>query len=466
MPDAPQVHPQGAPSQILHVYWLFVDRENPEPESTLTTTTVTIVTVNYAPEETGIAVYTTSLAEGLAEMGVRVNVITAAPHYPAWRVAPIGTWAAHEIRNGVAVQRLRSYVPEKPGKVKRLLFEVLHGLRFATSPHAQRMLRESNLVILASPALMTSALVRWAMPRRRSRTHTAMWVQDRYGAGIREIHGGNDSLPNRFIEGVERWLAQSCDSVIVIHDRWADDCLRDWDLSPGRVQVIRNWSNLPEATEVDAASTRHYLGWGRQGEEIVVLHAGNMGAKQDLGNVISAAKLAEHEGLPVRFVLLGDGNQREALQADAGACSHVQFLQHLPGDLFGEALASADILLVNEVAGMRSTAVPSKLTSYFTAGRPVLAATDAGSVTAEEVRSSGVGVVIPPSDPAELLRACLRIPEGPLAFPGSQGTRYVEERLSRASAIARFVTLQQSLASNTGDPSDVQSADEVKKDPA
>ncbi|MBD0321819.1 MAG: glycosyltransferase WbuB, partial [Aldersonia sp.] len=46
---------------------------------------VKIVGINYAPETTGIAPYTSGLADGLAARGHRVEVLTGQPHYPQWR---------------------------------------------------------------------------------------------------------------------------------------------------------------------------------------------------------------------------------------------------------------------------------------------------------------------------------------------------------------------------------------------
>ena len=52
-------------------------------------TRVLVVGVNYAPEHSGNAPYTTGLAEHLAARGHDVTVLTAMPHCPAWRVADI-----------------------------------------------------------------------------------------------------------------------------------------------------------------------------------------------------------------------------------------------------------------------------------------------------------------------------------------------------------------------------------------
>ena len=48
---------------------------------------ILVAGINYAPEVTGIAPYTTGLAEGLAQRGHTVDVWTGLPHYPQWQIA-------------------------------------------------------------------------------------------------------------------------------------------------------------------------------------------------------------------------------------------------------------------------------------------------------------------------------------------------------------------------------------------
>jgi colanic acid biosynthesis glycosyl transferase WcaI len=72
---------------------------------------------------------------------------------------------------------------------------------------------------------------------------------------------------------------------------------------------------------------------------------------------------------------------------------------------FTDVLAAADVLLLHERAGVVEMCVPSKLTSYFAAGRPVLAATSPRSAAAHEISASGAGTVVDPGDPSVLLEA-------------------------------------------------------------
>ena len=45
---------------------------------------ILIIGVNYAPETSGIAPYTSAMAEGLQAAGHEVSIITGIPHYPQW----------------------------------------------------------------------------------------------------------------------------------------------------------------------------------------------------------------------------------------------------------------------------------------------------------------------------------------------------------------------------------------------
>lgn len=395
---------------------------------------VTFVTVNYAPETTGIAAYTTSLAQGLAKRGFQVNVVTAAPHYPAWRVSPTSEWQAEEVSDRVHISRLRSYVPARPNFLNRTLFEILFGMRFAA-----RSYRHADTVVLVSPALFASAVMsaRFAVSRRRPRT--VLWIQDRYSAGVQELSSGLGRLGGGLVRAVESWVARSADRVVVIHDRWVDPVTETLGVDRDRLTVVRNWSHVTMPEHVDVGAVRNGLGWGKQGDEVVVLHTGNMGAKQGLENVVAAARVAESQGLPLRFVLVGDGNQRERLQHLAEGCAALQFVPPLPQDAFMGALAAADVLLLNELPGLAETAVPSKLTSYFASGRPVLAATESSSVSADEVRASGAGRVIAPGDPAALVDAAMQLAA---ATPDlAAGPRYVRRALSEDAGIASFEAL-------------------------
>lgn len=402
---------------------------------------ITIVGLNYSPEPTGNAPYTTSLAEGLAAAGHDVQVITGVPHYPEWRLRDgYGSWSSNQVINGVRVKRLRHHVPLKPTSLHRMHMELSFGVRAIFSNWA-----DPDFLLLVSPALLSSGLVVLRARLQKNRPSLGIWVQDIYSRGIIETGTGN-SLSARAMAGLESWILRASDGVVVIHDRFAKYIVDTLRVSPNKIKVIRNWTHLPPSPGTGRAEMRAKLGWSKS--DIVVLHAGNMGKKQGLENVIDAARVAASRDSRVRFVLMGDGNQRRQLETSAYGVGRLNFVDPLPGEEFQLALASADILLVNELPGVQEMAVPSKLTSYFNAGRPVIAATDEQSVTAFELAASGGGIRVNPADPGALVEAAEALGENPLAGAklGELGLRYRHETLSEHVAIRHYDDFIMSLA--------------------
>lgn len=394
---------------------------------------IAILGLNYHPEATGNAPYTASLAEGLLARGYEVRVITAHPHYPQWKIQPgYGAWQTRENKKGVRVERRLHHVPANPTGVARLLSEISFGIRLLFSSWGR-----PDIVLLVSPALFSSAIAglraRWGFRK----PVVAMWVQDLYSLGIVETGQGGNAVA-AVMRRLESSVLRGSAGVAVIHDRFKAHVVGTLDVDAEKVAVIRNWSHLAPPPQVDRASTRAHLGWGD--EEIVVLHAGNMGAKQGLENLVEAAQLADEAGLPLRFVLMGDGNQRARIQELAQGVQRLTFVDSLPDDQFQHALASADVLMVNEKPGVAEMSVPSKLTSYFSTGLPVLAATDEGSVTAGEIEASGGGLRVDAGDPRQLVEAALMLGQnaGVARGLGISGVAFREKHLSEDAAIDHY----------------------------
>lgn len=394
---------------------------------------VLVLGLNYPPEKTGISPYTGSMARGLSHRGFDTRVLTTHPHYPDWKVRPgYGQWSRNEHLAGVDVTRLKHYVPSRPRGILRAVSEASFGARVVT--HGWK---DADAIVVVSPALISSVFAALRARLLHRRTPLVVWVQDLYTLGMVET-GQAPGLALRAMAAMEGWLLRNADRVVVIHDRFARRVAQDFNVEPHRIEVVRNWTHLPPSAEIDVAAARERLGW--RPDETVVLHAGNMGVKQGLSNVVEAARMAADRGERVRFVLLGHGAEKERLQALGAGVPTLDFLAPLDDADFGAAIASADCLLVNELPGVSEMAVPSKLTSYFSAGRPVVAATDVTGITAEEIRGAGAGVVVPAGHPAALLDAVTALAADPALAEqlGRRGRVYRKTVLDEESAINTF----------------------------
>lgn len=395
---------------------------------------VLAVGINFGPEHTGIAPYTTQLCEHLVDSGAEVTVLTGVPHYPGWKVEPEDRWRLRrtERRGKLVVRRLRHFVPRSQSAARRGLYELTFALQVAL--HRPRT--RPDVVLAVVPSLL-SAVVAQRIAKKAG-VPLVVWVQDLMGAAAAQsgIEGG--SKVARLVGDIERWVLKRADKVVVITSRF-QDYTNSIGISPDATTVLPNWTHMSAPTQADRAEVRARMGW--RPDETIVLHSGNMGLKQDLGNVIAAARLADECATnSVRFVLMGDGSQRESLQAEAEGVACLTFAPPVDQADLADTLAAADILLINERPSAADMSLPSKLTCYFRAGRPVIAASPADGGTATEIARSAAGVVVEPGDPAILLAATLDLTNRPETAHemGVLGAAHSEHHLSRKSALATF----------------------------
>ncbi|MTE22149.1 glycosyltransferase [Streptomyces sp. TRM43335] len=394
-----------------------------------------MVSTNYAPEHAGIGPYSTQIAEHLAASGADTHVLAGMPHYPAWRVpeAYRGRWRLTEVREGVVVHRRRHTVPARQTALRRGLFEasvLAHGL---LAPPRVR----PDVVLSQVPSLAGGVL--GARIARRAGVPHVVVVQDLMGAAAGQSGMRGAGRVASQAGNVEGRVLRSASVVGVVHESFTDR-VAAMGVPRERVRVVPNWTHV-RAPDGDRARTRARLGWSE--DTVVVLHSGNMGLKQGLEVLVETARLVDRDGGGVRVVLMGDGHLREHLLRLGAGVGALSFLPPADAEEFPEVLAAADVLAVTQRASVVDMSLPSKLTSYFTAGQPVVASVAAGSGTAREVERSGAGVVVPPEDPKALLAAVrsLAADAERCAELGARGREYVERRLSRRAGLERITAL-------------------------
>ena len=400
----------------------------------LTGQRILVVGINYAPEHTGIAPYTSQACEDLKRRGAEVLVLAGVPHYPQWSVkAPYRRrLRVDELRReGVPVRRLRHTVPSTQSAIKRAIYEATFGAHVL----AQRLPWKPDVVLAVVPSLFGAMAA--AQIAQRTGARLAVWVQDLMGLAAAQSGIAGGGKVAKLTGQIEAHLLRRADVVLVLNEsfrRHASDC----GVGADQLVLRPNWAHL-EPARGERIDTRRRLGWD---DKFVVLHSGNMGLKQDLENVVNAARQATTDAPHIRFVLMGDGSQRKALSRLAADVPSLQFLPPASEEDFPDFLAAADVLLVNERGSAVNMSLPSKLTSYFRAGLPVLAAVPAGGGTANEIASSQAGLVVQPDDSLALINgvATLADDEELRRSLGRAGQSYVRQMLESAPALAELAT--------------------------
>ena len=245
------------------------------------------------------------------------------------------------------------------------------------------------------------------------------------------------------LRATEYGLLKRCVKVGVI----TTDFGRTLSQAGVRADQLVDLPNFSHITSISAstAEARRRLGW--RPDRFTVVHTGNMGAKQGLETVVEAARLSHASGAGIDFVLMGDGNQRAALEAMAANVPGLRILPPTSCEDYPYVLAAADVLLINELPGVKMMSLPSKLTSYAAAGKPILAAVDPDGITAHYLRDMRFGHVVGSGSGRGLLDAARPAePDAPRLEALADASRRVHRTaFDKGAAYGRYQAFAESM---------------------
>jgi len=397
---------------------------------------VLVMGMNYAPEQTAIGPLTTELCEYLVSQGHRVSMITAFPHYPEWRIwgGYRGKLFLRENINGVSVYRGYVYVPGKPNTWQRILYDS----SFSISAFLWGLtIRDVDVVLAISPPVQLGLLA-WVLGKIKRATFVFQ-LQDLIIDAAVALGMLKNPRAIRLARILEGFIYGKAQAILVVCQGFADN-LKNRGVPESKILVLSNWVDTKFISLLEGnKSFRH--AHNLNDKQFVILHAGNMGAKQGLDNVIQAGKQLEDQN-DVLFLLVGDGSDKARLvdMATREGMSNVRFLPLQPRGMLPQMFSAADLLLLNQRADVVDMVIPSKLLTYMAAGHPIVAAVHSDSEAAKYIRRADCGLVIPPEEPEFLAEAICQIQAQPeLALRLGQNARaFAEEHFARDRVLQQY----------------------------
>lgn len=396
----------------------------------------------FAPEPGG-GVVPSVLARGLAERGHDVRVLTGFPNYPTGHIYPGFKQRVHHVEmpfHGVNVQRVPLLPSHNDRPVQRIANYgsfAASGMVFGTKALADR----DALWVYNSPATV-GPLVN--VIRKRHGVPFLLHIMDVWPDSVLD---SGMVRPGPVSQMVERTLtalvrrAYEGASQIAVTSPGQLDLLVARGVPAERLHYVPLWAD--EKVFFPRPADPTVLDVGLRSAPLIVMYAGAMGHVQGLDTAIRAAAMAAASG--IQLVLVGSGlaeDDLKRLTMDLGA-ENVKFLGRVPADEMGKMSAAADIHLVSiaDTPLLRVT-MPSKLSSIFAMGKPVIA-TAAGDVAAV-VRDSHAGLVIPQGNVKELAAAFTGLAQGSreqLETWGRSGRVFYERVFAQARGINRVEEL-------------------------
>ena len=405
---------------------------------------ILIYGINYAPELTGIGKYTGEMATYFSQAGDNVEVITAPPYYPQWRVSEDyrGVGFRKELIDGVTVLRCPLYVPEEVSGLRRILHEisfVASSLRY----WLPRYFRRYDYIICVSPPFHLGFM---ALPHRWLHgTKVINHIQDLQVDAARDLGIIKSEGLLNFLEKAEKWSLGKMTAVSTISTGMISKIVKK-ELKSDDIILFPNWVDgdlVYPVAKPDSARGE----WGYDDNDRVVLYAGNLGEKQGLENILEvAARMRDVSRLT--FLIIGEGGAKSRLVAQARAMglTNVVFKPLQPLSRLAASLAAADVHLVLQKKAAADLVMPSKLTNILAVGGHALVTAEPGTTLYDLVKEHHLGTLVAPEDVAALESGLRRILSGESQGDSRGALEFANTQLDKKNILSGF---RQILVTNT-----------------
>ncbi|HTL09364.1 MAG TPA: WcaI family glycosyltransferase [Chitinophagaceae bacterium] len=398
---------------------------------------ILIYGINYAPELTGIGKYTGEMGAWLAQHGHTVDVITAIPYYPMWKVQQgySNRWWHKEKIEGASITRCPLYIPAKVTAGKRILHEFSFVAAMLPAWFRTLFRKKYDVVICISPPFHLGLL-----PLLYSRIRGAKLithVQDLQVDAARDLGMIKNKGFLSVMFGLEKFILKRSDRVSTISPGMQKK-IESKGIAPGKIVLFPNWVDEQTIRPLRKEESLRKE-FGLKDSDKVVLYAGNVGEKQGLEMILEVAKSFITDST-VHFIISGNGGGREKLEASAREAnlSNVQFYPLQPYHRLSALLATADVHLVLQKKSATDLVMPSKLVSILAAGGLPIVTAAPGSSLYQVIDKYKTGLLVEPENTVALKEGIEQALNNNMELYKANARSYAEEFLSKESIMKHW----------------------------
>lgn len=327
---------------------------------------ILFLTDNFPPESNAPANRTYEHCQEWLKYGAEITVITCAPNFPVGKV--FGGYKnklwQEEIKDGIRVIRVWSYIAANKGVVRRTLDYISYGF---TSFLASLFIK-TDIIIATSPQMFTAVGGRFAALFKRK--PWIMEVRDIWPESIRAVQAANDGVVYKLLEKLEYYLYKNATKIIVVTDSFKDNLIGK-KVSPLKIDIVKNGVVLDNYKVCEKSlPLLQILGLENK---FIVGYIGTHGLAHKLDFILDCAKKVTDKS--VHFLFIGEGAEREnlLLQKEALKLENVTFLRGVRKKEVAEYISIIDVSLVNlRKSDTFKTVIPSKMFENAAMGKPIL----------------------------------------------------------------------------------------------
>jgi UDP-N-acetylglucosamine 2-epimerase (non-hydrolysing) len=412
---------------------------------------ILFLTHYFPPEGNAPANRVYEMARQWVEDGHQVTVVTGAPNVPDGVVYPgYQNQIYHrESIDNINVIRVITYLAPNKGTLRRILNYISFMI---TAWIAGICVPKPDIVIATSPQFFCG----WAgvLVSKCRRRPFILEIRDIWPESIVAVGAMTNKRIIHFLEWLEKWMYRLADHIVTVGEGYKEQLLAK-GVDARKLTVIPNGINADDYIPREPAGDLRRR-FGLNGE-FICAYLGTIGMAAKLEIVLDAARHLKDNCIPsVKFMIIGDGAERERLQQQAAdeGLENVIFTGRQEKRQIPEFLASVDACLVHlKKTDLFKSVLPSKIFEAAAMQKPIIMGVQ--GYAADLIRRSGAGICIEPENHEDLCNAVLSLASEPdLARQyGQQGRSYILSHFDRRTLSRQYEKLIENLVNAGTDSS-------------
>lgn len=343
----------------------------------------------FYPETISSASLPTATATHLSQEGYSVEVLCG---YPAGYSSR--DLSRREEYLGIVINRVRYITESQKTRFGRLLkfftFILAISVRFCFLRKFRTIIVYSNPPVIPIVASFASRIF------RNKVVFVCYDVYPEIAYATSKLREGE--LLSKIMEYVNREVFRNSTRVIALSQDMSRFLLFNRpSMTVDKIVVIPNWHEDNKSNKRNSAFAEYIKSMrnGKMSDSFIVSYFGNMGIAQDMDTIINAIRLLRCE-TDIRFLFAGHGEKMQELKRIVSNehLYNVDVFDFLNGQDFADALNVSSCFIFSLVQGIGNYAVPSKVSSYLMAGKPVVAIVDDDMEIIRQIGSYNAGCII------------------------------------------------------------------------
>jgi glycosyltransferase involved in cell wall biosynthesis len=268
------------------------------------------------------------------------------------------------------------------------------------------------------------------------------WNLDLWPESVSETTGFKLSFIINGLEKIVQFIYRNSDKILISSRAFRQSIISK-GVGDDKLIYFPNWAeDLFLKNEISNVDLTDYI---IDKDSLKIMFAGNIGAAQDMENVMSAIEITSKEKYPISWIFVGEGRRIEWMKNQVSnlQLKNVFFLGQHPVELMPSYFKFADVMLISLMnEKIFSLTAPAKIQAYMASSKPILAMISGEG--AKIIDEAKCGLVSDAGDVSSLAKNAIKFTQSSFQQReemGKNGFNYYQNYFSKEKAFNTLLDL-------------------------